>query len=614
MNRIKKIALGLFILICIILMVSFILIPMPFAAKYTGQMIPTNDGKKLVTLVHLPDGNGPFPTLIIRSPYELPHTPLAGMFPPDLSNVRDEDLGKLGWKEITDAGYALVIQHTRGRVGSEGKALDLTDRTDGLELIKWVKKQNWSNGKVGTCGDSIEAILAMLTNAENPEGLDASFVQIGTPNLINEVLLGPGGALKLEIFFPWAAEQILTADANHFKDMDYGPIDRRIARVQMGLKVQEILSDLENPQNVPAWKHLPLKDYPHFSAALSGWNQMLSAKPNSQVSNYFDASLSTIPTYYVAAWYDVFSPSQLNAFERGEKDSLNQRLLVLNGTHFSAEDPKVWPMKPLLPWFDYHLKGKKSALLDLPRVIFPIANGQDEWYGATTWPPNSANIEKWHLSKTGQLSKTVTSSFSAGIRTYQYNPENPVPTIGGRNLMISHGPLDQQTVRQAQRKDVLSYDSQPLNSPIVAVGHVYGNLSVSSDCPDTDFTIKLLDISPEGTATLVTEGIIRARFKEGLSQESFMKPDEIYPLTLDLGHIAWRFESGHSLGVDVSSSNFPQWDRNLNTNQSLFSSTEKRIANNIIHHGQVNGSFIELPIISDVNALEHLSDFKTNQK
>ena len=612
MKVIKRIFIGLFALTFLTLLVGFYLLPMAFQAKYEGKMIKTRDGKGLVTLVHLPDGDGPFPTLIIRSPYELPHTPLAGMDTIDLSNIREADLGKLGWKEVTDAGYALVIQHTRGRIGSEGIALDMTDRTDGVDLIKWIQKQTWSNGKIGTCGDSIEAILAMLMNAENPEGLVASYVQIGTPNLVNEVNLGPGGALKLETFFPWAAEQILTADANHFTEMGYGPIDRRMARIKMGLKVREILSDLDKPQNVAAWKHLPLKDYPVFSEASKGWNQNLDISPNSPMSKYFNTSSSKVPTFYVAAWHDVFAPSQLSSFERGEKDRLNQRLLVLNGTHFSPENPAIWPIQPMLPWFDYLLKDKKSALLDLPRVIFPIANAKDEWYGTETWPPNSATMNKRHLSVAGQISQSGETITQSGKRTYKYNPDNPVPTIGGRNLMISHGPLDQQTIRQGKREDVLSYDSQPLDSQVVIAGHVYGNLSVSSDCPDTDFTVKLLDISPDGTATLVTEGIIRARFREGLNKEVFMQPKEVYQLKVDLGHIAWRFDAGNTIGVDVSSSNFPQWDRNLNTNQPLFSSTEKRIANNTIHHGLENGSFIELPIITDLNTLEHLPDFKTN--
>ncbi|MEM8861809.1 MAG: CocE/NonD family hydrolase, partial [Chloroflexota bacterium] len=195
-QRIKTIGLGLLILISLALLGGFLYVPTLFQAPYEGPTITTEDGKELVTFVRLPEGKGPFPTIIVRSPYELPHTPLSGMEARDFTNVPAEEIPYAGWQPITEAGYALVIQHTRGRVGSEGLALDLTDRQDSVELIEWVKAQPWSNGKIGTTGDSIEAILAMLTNAEYPEGVDASFVQNGSPNMVSGMML-EGGALKL---------------------------------------------------------------------------------------------------------------------------------------------------------------------------------------------------------------------------------------------------------------------------------------------------------------------------------------------------------------------------------------------------------------------------------
>ncbi len=609
---IKKIAIIIGSLTILGLILGFAAIPMAFTAKYTGPTITMKDGKELVTFVRLPEGDGPFPTLIVRSPYELPHTPLSGMPTEDFTDVPNSDLGQVGWPEVTEAGYALVIQHTRGRIGSQGAALGLKDREDAVELINWVKKQPWSNGKIGTTGDSIEAIMAMLANDEAPNLIDASYVQIGTPNLITDAMYGPGGVLKLETFLPWAGEQILTADKNHFTEVGFGPIDRRIARIGMGLKVWDILSDLENPQNLDAWKHLPIKGYPYFADATPSWNAMLDAKPNSAAAKHYDASLTDVPTYYVAAWFDVFAPSQITAFARGEKEELNQRLLILNGTHFTPEDPSVWPIKPMIPWFDYLLKGDESAMDNMPRVIFPIANAKDEWYGADTWPLSASETSKWYLSANGGLAMSESGPTKSATRTYDYDPDNPVPTVGGRNLMISHGPLDQRKVRGDKRDDVLSYDSGKLSEEVVVAGHVFGNLSVSSNAPDTDFTVKVLDIAPDGTATLVTEGILRARFREGLQKEVFMKSGETYQVEIDLGPIAWRFGSGHRIGIDISSSNFPQWARNLNTGAPLYSSVEKKVAKNTVFHGAKNGSYIELPIISDWAALERLTDFKTS--
>mgnify|MGYP001793599976 CR=1 FL=1 len=619
-----------------LLIAGFVMVPSIFAAKYEAEKMTMSDGAELVTIVRLPDGEGPFPTLIVRSPYDLPHTPLSGLPSEDFSNVDDKDLPKVIWQAVIDAGYALVVQHTRGRIGSDGQALLNKDRDDALELIAWVQQQDWSNGKIGTTGDSIEAIMAMLTNAENPEGVQASFVQIGTPSLINDAMFGPGGAIKLETFLPWTAEQILTADDTHYEAIGYGPIKRRTSLISMMLKGQALLSDLETPHTVSAWRHLPLKDYPHFAAASEGWNAILDARPGDELAEYFNGSVTDIPTYYVAAWMDVFASSQLSSFARGEVRNADQRLLILNGTHFAPESPTTWPIQPMLPWFDYHLKGEASALLDLPRVIFPIANADDEWYGTDTWPPAAIQTETWVLSYDAGIRPPTAvkvtdendaepdaddlsnpefvlarASVASGTRGYAYDPDHPVPTVGGKNLLITHGPKDQRGVRENDRSDVLSYESDVLTTDLIVAGPLTANVSVSSDARDTDFTLKVLDITPTGEAILVTEGIQRARFRESLNTEVFMVPGQVYTLDIDLGHMAWRFKSGHRLAIDISSSNFPQWDRNLNTDAPLFSSTDRQIANNVIHHGAPYGTSIQLPVVPDLGAFERMHGYTT---
>ena len=590
------------------------------SAGYTAPKMTMADGRQLVTIVRLPEGKGPFPTVIVRSPYPLPHTPLSGLPSEDLSNVPEADLPKIGWKPVTEAGYALVIQHTPGRFGSDGMMLDTKDRQDSLELISWIRDQPWSNGKIGTAGDSIEAMMAMITNSANPPVVDASFAQLGSPNLVNETLKA-GGALKLETFLPWMAEHMLTAEGEHFDAVGIDEARRQALMADMAVRVQDIFSDMDNPHTLDAWKHLPLKDYPVFSEVSPAWNDLLNSTSDSPLATHFDATETKVPTYHVAAWFDVFAPSQLSSFARAEALGVEQRLLVLNGTHFTAENPGAWPIQPMLPWFDYHLKGEREALLDLPRVIFPIANGDDEWYGTDTWPPKAVKPQPWSLTANGKLLPPTyeasggivrAAETDAGSRRYAYDPANPVPTIGGRNLLITNGPRDQQTVRQAHRADVLSYDSEPLTEDVVLAGQVFANVSVSSDAPDTDFTVKVMDLALDGTATLVAEGIQRARFRDGPDKEVFLTPGQVYPLRIDLGHIAWRFKSGHRIAVDISSSNFPQWDRNLNVDQPLYGGTDQQIANNSVHHGADVGSIIELPVVMDLQAFELLAEFKTS--
>lgn len=575
----------------------------------TTFMLAMEDGTKLVTRYRLPEGDGPFPTLVVRSPYPLPYTPLSGMEDVDYSSDTDEAYADQGWPQVTEAGYALVIQHTRGQVGSEGRFQFSNERSDSIELLEWVEAQSWSDGKIGTTGDSIEAILAMVMSSEAPDLVDATFAQIGSPDLLNEALLGPGGVLKLETFFPWGAELVLTADDNHYEAMGYTPEQQAELQGAMFPILGSVVSETENAHTVDAW-YEPMLDYPYFAEASPSWNELLLATPDSQTSMDFDSSETDVPSYYVAAWFDVFGPSQISAFEYGETTNGEQRLLILNGTHFTPEDPGVWPIQPLLPWFDYHLKGETSDLLDMPRVIFPIANEDDQWYGTTTWPPVAATSEVWQLSSSGEVLSPDETAAETGERSFTYNPDDPVPSVGGRNLIIDPGYFDQQSVREGARADVLSYNSTELSEDILVAGHLYSNISLSSDVLDTDIIVKVMDLSPDGTATLVTEGIQRLRYREGLDQEMFMESGEVYELKIDIGHIAWRFAAGHRIAVDVSSSNFPQWDRNMNTGGPLYTSNEGVPANNVIHHGGTHMSSIELPVVYDSSEWESL-DFTT---
>jgi len=572
-------------------------------------MMPMADGTALRTFYRLPDGDGPFPTIVVRSPYELPHTPLSGLDDIDYTGIAEEDYANVGWPEVTDNGYALVIQHTRGREGSEGLFSFINERADGVELVEWIRSQPWSDQKIGVTGDSIEAIEAMMLSAEASAGIDAAFAQIGTPDLINGSLIGPGGSLKLETFFLWGADLILTADDNHYEAMGYSPEQTDELRQQMLPIALSAFSEPVAAHTVDVW-YPPMLDYAPFAEPFPTWNEILLATPSSDLSIQFDATSTDVPSYYVAAWHDVFASSQITAFANSEGVNPEQRLLILNGTHFTPEQPGAWPIKPMLPWFDYHLKGKTSALLDLPRVVFPISNEDDEWYGASTWPPMAAVPEVWHLSATGEVLQPGALAATA-TRTFNYDPADPVPTVGGKNLNLAAGTFDQQSVREDERADVLSYNSAPLASDLLVAGHLIATVSLSSDAPDTDITVKVLDVSPDGTATLVTEGIQRARFREGLDQALFMSPGTVYELEIDVGHMAWRFEAGNRIGIDISSSNFPQWDRNMNTGTALYISSDGVPAANTIHHGTTTRTSIELPVVSNMSQLTALTELST---
>ena len=584
-----------------------------FRAPYTSLMLPVADGTRLATLVQLPDGDGPFPTLVFRTPYDVPFTPLGGMKALESDGVRGQALAELGWPEITDAGYALVIQHSRGRVGSQGQALTLNDREDGVALVDWVKQQSWSNGKIGTMGDSGGAILSYQINAENPEGVLASFTQVGTPNMMKETIFGPGGALKLETFLPWVAEQAVTSDGNHFDAIGKQGLSGTWLRARSAWRARAILSSLDrDPHTSPAWRPDTLWDYPALSEAIPTWNGILSGGGTGPIADYFDVRAdSKVPTFHVSTWQDVFHNAQMNTFVDWQAQGIPQKLLILQGTHYEIDEPSHWPVEPLLPWFDYWLKGDEAALDAIPNVMFPVANADDEWYGSDVWPPLGSEAETWVLGSNGTLAPSG-SSISSTTRSFTYDPQDPVPTMGGRNLLISTGHLDQTPVRGDARDDVLAYESDVLTEDLLVSGKVYGTLSVSSDRLDTDFTMKLMDLSPSGEAILVADGIVRMRHREP-GREQLMDPGQVYDVEIDLGHITWRFGEGHRLAVDVSSSNFPQWDRNPNSGLPFHTHTQMLVAENAVHHGDSSVSAIQLPVLRNLSSLIPLTDFKTGE-
>ncbi len=582
-----------------------------FRAPYTGIMLPVADGTRLATFVYLPEGDGPFPTLVFRTPYDIPFTPVGGMKGLETDGLSGQEIADQGWPEITEAGYALVIQHPRGRVGSEGQALTTIDREDGLALVEWIQQQSWSNGKIGTMGDSGGAILSFQINAENPEGVMASFTQVGTPNMMKETIFGPGGALKLETFLPWIAEHAVTSDPNHFRAIGKNGLSGTWLRARSALNARAILSSLDKaPHESPAWKPDNLLTYPALSEAIPTWSNILSGGPSGPIADYFDVrSDSRVPTFHVSTWQDVFHNAQVNTFVDWQSQGIPQKLLILQGTHYEIDDPNHWPIQPLLSWFDYWLKGQADALDKIPNVMFPIANADDEWYSSDVWPPLNVEMESWVLGADGVLTADGLQG-STGQDSFIYNPENPVPTVGGRNLLISTGHLDQTPVRGSSRDDVLTYESNLLGEDMVVSGQVFGTLSVSSDRYDTDFTMKLIDLSPTGEATLVADGIVRMRYREPGNQK-LMEPGEIYDIKIDLGHIAWRFAKGHRLAVDISSSNFPQWDRNPNSGLPLYTHDEILVAENSIHFGWGSDSAIHLPVLEDLDGLTPLQNFKT---
>ena len=569
----------------------------------------TRDGINLKTFVYLPVGEGPFPSLLYRTPYGVPFNTLGG-FPRQENRDAAARPTEVGWPAITDQGYALVVQYTRGRTGSEGEdRIFTTDREDGADLVAWVERRPWSNGRIGVLGDSAYGITSLLLASANPPGLDAAYVQVATGDLFDKTLLGPGGALAYEFTMPWMAEQAMNADSFHYEAIGYRATAAQAVRAEVRAHVGDVLAAAEAGSAAASaiWRHLPLIEHPAVAPALPLWVEMLNAGFRSDWTGALDTSAGIqVPMLHVGMWYDVFNTAMMETFMRIEARTGNQRFVIMDGTHYAIDDPAAWPILPMLPWFDFWLKDDTEAIDDLPKIAFAVSASPGEWYESPSWPPPGVETRTLYLHAVGLL-RDDPPARDEPSRGYVYDPDDPVPTLGGRNLYIAAGPMDQRPIEPPNRDDVLVYSGETLDEDMVIAGPMRINLSVSSDRPDTDFTAKLIDRYPDGTTMLVADGIVRARYRNGGPEQRLMEPGRVYSMPIELGHIAYRFRAGHRIQVDISSSNFPRWDRNTNTGGPLYRERATLPAANRIHHDSENTSSLELPVLVTATGLEPIA-------
>jgi hypothetical protein len=297
-----------------------------------------------------------------------------------------------------------------------------------------------------------------------------------------------------------------------------------------------------------------------------------------------------VPTLLTTGWYDFFQRCQINDFIALQERGVPVKLIVGPGTHGTP------PSIPVYEWFDYWLKGIDNGIMDEPPIHYYCLEA-DEWRWANEWPPEEVQYVNYYLHEGGSLSIDSPTGWEEPD-TYTYDPMDPVITMGGANLMLSSGPLDQTPVVLG-RDDILTYTGSLLTEDVEVAGPLTVVLSASSDCLDTDFTAKVIDVHPTGELMLVADGIIRARYRDSMATPELMEPDTTYTITFDIGNICHLFEAGHSIRVDISSSNFPKYDRNLNTGGELYKESTWTVAENTIYHDACNPSYIVLPVVSE---------------
>jgi uncharacterized protein len=549
----------------------------------------TRDGVTLYADIYRPKADGGFPVLLERTPY-------------DKNN--DVETGLKG----AARGYVMVIQDVRGRYASEGEWYVFKHESDdGYDAVEWAATLPQSNGKVGMWGGSYVGATQLLAAIAHPPHL-AGICPIVTGSNYHENWTYQGGA-----FEQWFSESWTSSLA---RDTFGRQLDRAIE------------GTVGDPQ-------LPLANYPLFSRMdLRDSELLTSLAPyfldwlaHPAYDDYWRAwsirdhyAQITVPVLSVAAWYDIFQGGSLEnyvglkALAGTESARRGQHLLVTVGGH-AGEGRQVGDVDfgataefdedgTTLDWYDYLFKGVQNQFARKPVTIFVM--GVNEWRQEDDWPLTRARTTRFFLhsqgaahSAAGNGSLSTKAPNSEAPDQYVYDPANPVPTIGGPLCCdaghLKPGPRDQRPVET--RDDVLVYSTPPFVEDTEVTGPVRVDLYVKSSSPDTDFTAKLVDVSPDGFARNLTDGIIRARYRDSRDKAELMKPGQVYQVAIDLWSTSNVFLKGHSLRLEVSSSNFPRCSRNLNTAEQPESGQRFVPATNVVFHDKNHPSALSLPIV-----------------
>jgi putative CocE/NonD family hydrolase len=559
------------------------------------------DGVTLYADIYRPTTAGKFPVLLMRTPYgkSEARTPSeTAFYPPH--------------------GYIVVVQDTRGRFKSKGEFYPyFNEAKDGYDTIEWAARLPGSDGQVAMVGQSYSGLVQYLAAKERPPSLKAMCPVSGPiTHLMNCTYRG--GAFELG----W----MLT----YFISMMRNTLERDGLWEERKAQIENYLARPELPNSLPskeAYRRLPLKAWgddlrvgaPHFKDILTHYGQDEFWEP---VDLRPDLHKIDIPMFHVGSWYDAFQYDTLMMFAglRASAASRNarrgQKLLMGPWGHLipfnvptskGTGDIDFGPEARIdlnavqLRWLDHVLKGKENGTeTETPVRIFVM--GRNVWRDEQEWPLSRAEYKNLYLHSGGRansLEGDGTLSFAPPgeepVDHYSYDPDDPVPTRGGAGLARALGAFDQREIEK--RNDVLVFTSAPLEQDLEVTGPVQAVLHVESSAPDTDFTAKLVDVCSDGYAQNIVDGIIRARYRHGLDRPEMLAPGQMYELTIDLWSTSHVFAAGHRLRVEISSSNFPRYDRNLNTAEEFGEGVTWAIARQSVHHDRTHPSRLILPVI-----------------
>ncbi|MBM3958021.1 MAG: CocE/NonD family hydrolase, partial [Gemmatimonadetes bacterium] len=461
---------------------------------------------------------------------------------------------------------------------------------------QWIGQQPWCNGRIGTSGASYLALVQWLAAP-----LQSPYLKCMAPRVIcSDIFTGlvyPGGALQLGVLMTWGMQ----TNARTHQSIEYH-------------------------NWTEAFRYLPLIEMDRRAGrTLDFWRDWIRhpARTDEWAPTNLETSLDRVrvPALIMGGWYDVFAPASFTFFNAlhqngATPEARKTRLIVGPWPHALSQSTRTGDIDfgaaslldldlIELQWLDHWLKDADNAAADGPPLRLFIM-GTNAWRDESEWPLARTRWQKWHLHSNGGAN-TILGDGALSTDTpatehpdhFTYDPRYPVQTLGGNTCcapdILPWGPYDQRPVEM--RSDVLCYTSEPLETDLEVTGPVKAVLYAETDAPDTDWTAKLVDVSPSAYARNLCDGIIRARYRESLSSPRLQAPNTVHEYQIDLGVTANVFLKGHRIRIEVSSSNFPRFDRNPNTGHPIGLDAELRPARQTVHHSAAYPSHILLPAI-----------------
>lgn len=586
-------------------------------------MMPMRDGVRLATDIYRPKTDKPVPIIFSKTPY-------------NFNNWGDGEQRANNYQTALDAvkhGYAYVVQNERGKFFSEGQWDILgPPTTDGYDAFSWMTKQAWCNGKIGTLGCSSTAEWQMAVAAlDHPA--HAAMVPMGYGAGVGRV----APFMEQGNWYRGGAQQML------FTTWLYGTQTDELARplfpktatsedLERVSRFYDLAPEMPKVDWAQGLRHLPVQDIiKNANGAKGVYEKMIVRKPNDsdwyKGGLYHDNMPFGVPSFWFASWYDVSTGPNLALFNHVRKNAIdeqtrNAQFLVIAPTlhcaykratantivgERSVGDARLNYDELTYGWFDYWLKGEQNDVLTkMPRVRY-FTMGSNKWQNADAWPPATSVMTTYYLSSSGRANSlygdgkltTAVPGKADKADVFAYDPAYPVPSYGGNvcctGTAIQGGAFDQHQMET--RQDILVYTTEPFADGVELTGSIESTLYVSSDAKDTDFTVKLIDVYPDGRAYNLDETILRARYREGFDKEVMMENGKVYKLTLSPMATSNFFAPGHRVRIEVSSSNFPRFDRNLNTGGANYNESKGVVAHNQVFHTAQYPSQVRLPIV-----------------